>query len=68
MKSYDWIRNHFRELVDTYPGKYIAVVEEEVVAVKDKPKAAEDEALKHYPESIPSVFLVPKKEDLACLL
>lgn len=37
-----WIVEHFEELVDTYGGLYIAVVNTKVAAIGDDPKNVED--------------------------
>ena len=63
-----WIVDHFSELVAKYPGKYIAVVNESLVAAGDSPADVESEAQKRVSGKMPSVFHVPKEEDLACLL
>jgi len=43
-------------------------VGEKIVAVGDNPKDVESEALKHYPDKIPSVMKVPTEDDIVCLL
>jgi hypothetical protein len=63
-----WIVEHFSELVTKYAGKYIAVVNETLVAVGDSGKEVEDKARAMAPEKIPSVLRVPREEDMACLL
>jgi len=63
-----WIVEHFSDLVAKYPGKYIAVVNEALVAAGDSPAEVESEAKKVVSEKMPSVFHVPREEDLACLL
>jgi hypothetical protein len=63
-----WIVEHFSELVTKYSGKYVAVVNEELVAVGDTGKEVEDKALEIEPHKIPSVLLIPREEDMACLL
>jgi len=63
-----WITQHFEELVDKYGGKYVAVVSEQVVAVGDSPKEVDEKARQLYPDKLPSVLLVPKEEDLTCIL
>jgi hypothetical protein len=63
-----WIVDHFSELVNTYAGKYIAVVNETVVAVGHSGKEVEDKARAVAPEKMPSVLRVPREEDMACLL
>jgi len=61
-----WIVEHFSELVTKYPGKAIAVVNEQLVAIGST--EVESIAKKQYPDKIPSVLTVPREEDMACLL
>ncbi len=63
-----WIVEHFSELVTKYAGKYVAVVNETLVAVGDSGKEVEDKARAMTPEKIPSVLRVPREEEMACLL
>jgi hypothetical protein len=63
-----WIVEHFSELVTKHAGKYIAVVDEKLVAVGDSGKEVEDKARQFEPNKMPSVLRVPREEDLACLL
>ena len=63
-----WIVEHFSKLVDKYSGKYVAVVNEKLVAVGETGKEVEDRAREIEPHKIPSVLRVPREEDMACLL
>ena len=63
-----WIVEHFSELVTQHAGKYIAVVNESLVAVGSTGKEVEDTARAIAPDKIPSVLFVPREEDMACLL
>jgi hypothetical protein len=63
-----WIVEHFSELVDKYAGKYVAVVNEALVAVGDSGKEVEDKAREIEPRKIPSVLRIPREEEMACLL
>lgn len=67
-KSQGWITKNFESLVDKYPNKYIAVVNDKVVSSGMSAKDVEEKAKRRYPDKMPSVILIPKKEDLACLL
>ena len=67
-QSKRWIPEHFEELVDEYGGQYIAVVDDQVVAVGTDPKEVEDESLLKHPDVIPSILKVPKEEEIVCLL
>lgn len=64
----EWIRLHFKELVDEYAGKYVAVSSNGVISTGTSSKKVEKDAQKKYPKKKISVLLVPKKEDLNCLL
>ncbi len=63
-----WIVEHFSELVTKYAGKYVAVVNEQLVAVGDSRRDVETKARTVEPEKIPSVLRVPREEDMVCLL
>ena len=63
-----WIIEHFSDLVNKYAGKYIAVVNQELVAVGESGTEVESKARKIQPHKIPSVLRVPREEDMACLL
>ena len=63
-----WIVEHFSELVTEYPGKYIAVLNEAIVAVGESGTEVEAKARKISPSRVPSVLRVPREEDMACLL
>ncbi len=67
-KDQEWIVKHFEELVDKYGGKFIAVSNEEIVAVGDSSKAVDTEARQKCPDIIPSVIHVPREENLTCIL
>jgi len=67
-KDQQWIVKHFEELVEKYGGKYIAVVYEKIVAIGDSPAKVDDEARGQFPNVIPSVMHVPRKEALTCIL
>ncbi len=63
-----WIVEHFSELVTKYAGKYVAVVNETLVAVGESGTEVEAIARNIEPNKIPSVLRVPREEDMACLL
>jgi hypothetical protein len=56
------------ELVTKYAGKYVAVVNETLVAIGNSGKEVEDKAREIEPKKIPSVLFIPREEDMACLL
>jgi hypothetical protein len=63
-----WIVEHFSELVEKHAGKYVAVVNETLVAVGDSGKEVEQKAREFEPNKIPSVLRIPREEDMVCLL
>jgi Family of unknown function (DUF5678) len=63
-----WVVEHFSELVTKYAGKYVAVVNETLVAVGDSRRDVETKAREVEPKKIPSVLKVPREEDMVCLL
>jgi len=67
-KMDNWYSEHFEELVDKYPGKTIAVVNEKIVAVEETEKMAYQCAQEAYPDSTPLVVYIPINEELECLL
>ena len=66
--AHEWIQRHFKELVDNYAGNYVAVVGNKVISVGRSSKDVEAEARKKSPGKKLSIILVPKREDLHCLL
>jgi len=67
-KTQKWIVEHFEELVDRYGGKYIAVINEEIVAVGDSPVEVDRKSIEQFPGETPSIMHVPVKEALTCIL
>lgn len=63
-----WYTEHFDELVDKYPGKTIAVVNEKIVAIEETEKMAYQIAQQFHPDSTPLVVYIPINEELECLL
>jgi hypothetical protein len=63
-----WIVEHFSELVTKYAGKYVAVVNETLVAVGESGIEVEAKAREIEPHKLPSIIRVPREEDMACLL
>ena len=62
-----WIRRHFEELVDKYPGQYAVVAEGELFVGYDARQLFERARSKH-PNVIPTSFPVPRPEDFSCAL
>lgn len=68
-KSKEWITQNFETLVAKYGGKYIGVVDEEVVSVALTPREVLDKAKKMGKEEEEvSLLKVPTEEELICVL
>ena len=63
-----WIVEHFSDLVTKYAGRYVAVVNETLVAVGDSGKEVESKARAFEPNQMPSVLRVPREEEISCRL
>lgn len=60
-KSYEfYINNDLAE----YSGKWVAIIDEEVVANGDNAKIVLEKAVKKYPERMPLLAKIPKQEIL----
>ncbi len=58
-KSYEfYISNNLAE----YSGKWVAIVDEQVVASGDNAQTVLAEALKKYPDRMPALAKIPKEE------
>ena len=68
-KNQEWITENFESLVSQYGGKYIGVVNEEVIAADLTPKAVLEQAKrKGQNEEDVSLLKVPTEEELVCVL
>jgi hypothetical protein len=67
--SQEWITENFESLVSKYGGKYIGVVDEEVISVALTPKQVLERAKKlGKEEEEVSLLKVPTEEELICVL
>jgi len=68
-RTQEWIVKNFEALVSEYGGKYIGVVNEEVIAAALTPKAIMEEARrKGKSEEDVSLLKVHTEEELVCVL
>lgn len=68
-KNQEWITENFESLVSEYGGKYIGIVNEEVIAADLTPKAVLEQAKrKGQNEEDVSLLKVPTEEELVCVL
>jgi hypothetical protein len=68
-KSQEWIVDNFESLVSRYGGKYIGVVDEEVIAAALTPKEVLEQAkAMGKEEDVVSLLKVPTEDELTCVL
>jgi hypothetical protein len=68
-KNQEWITENFEALVSEYGRKYVALVNEQVIAAALTPKAVLEEArMKGQDEEDVSLLKVPTEEELVCVL
>ena len=66
--SKDFLVEHSQELSKKYPGKYIAVVDNKLVAVSESEVEAFNSAKEKYPDKLVSLSYIPRKDELVTLL
>jgi hypothetical protein len=66
-EEHEWLAEH-PEVLISYPGKWVAVVGREIVAVADSAKEVSALAAARVPERLPLVFQVPHEDEGPYLL
>lgn len=67
-KDWLWIVKNFENLVTKYGGRYIAVINEKVIAEGSSRKEVKEIAKKKELKKTPFIMLIPEEEGLRCLL
>ena len=68
MKPYQYLLKHSQELSGKYPGKYIAIVNDEVTSVSDSGIEAFNKAREKDPKKEIHISYIPTEEELVTLL
>jgi hypothetical protein len=68
MDAHEYLLKHSQELSEEYPGKYIAVVQNKVVAVSRSSMVVYNEANNKFPEEKIAIFYMPTDEETVTLL
>ncbi len=68
MEAYEFLLRHSQEWSKKYPGKYVALVKDKLVAVSDSGLEALKKARKKYPKQKKSIFYIPTKDETVPLL
>ncbi len=64
----DWLAEHLNELIDKYPGKIVAIMNDEVVGVGDTYQEVYQPFLESDLEWMPLVMRVPHPDDIQEML
>ena len=57
-----WTTDHIAELREKYKGKWIAVINKQVIAADSEAEKAYDAARKQYPSKVPVIYFVSRKD------
>ena len=68
MKAHDFLLKHSQKLSEKYPGKYLAIVDNEVVAVSNSGHEAFKKAKNKYPHRKVHITYMPTDEEMVTLL
>ena len=68
MEPHDYLLGHSQKLSEEYPGKYLAIVDEKVVAVSSSGHDAFEKAKKSYPGKEIYITYMPTDEETVTLL
>jgi hypothetical protein len=63
-KDFLWLNQHTPELQEKYAGKWVAVINQEIVGSGDSAAEAYDKSQKKYPNVRPLLDFVPTEECL----
>ncbi|MDI6839427.1 MAG: DUF5678 domain-containing protein [bacterium] len=68
MEAHEFLLKHSQELSEKYPGKYLALVNNEIAAMGDSELEVFKRAKEKYPEKEVSIAYLPTDEELVTLL
>jgi len=68
MDNGGYFLEHSEELSRKYPGKYVAIVNNKLVAVNQSEVEAFKKAKKKYPNKLVSLSYIPRRDELVTLL
>lgn len=68
MNSHQYLLEHSQELSEKHPGKYLALVDDEVVAIGTSSHTVYEKAKKRYPEKMIHITYMPTDEETVTLL
>ncbi|CAD6491280.1 MAG: hypothetical protein DIAAKJNI_00071 [Candidatus Argoarchaeum ethanivorans] len=68
MEAYKFLLRHSQELSEKYPGKYLAIVDKEVVGISSSSHEAYEKAKAKYPDKEVHISYMPTDEEMVTLL
>lgn len=68
MEPHEFLVKHSQELSEKYPGKYVAIVDEEVVGISSSSHEAFKKAKTKYPDKKVHISYMPTDEEMVTLL
>lgn len=68
MEAYEFLLRHSQELSEKYPGKYLAIVDTEVVGISSSGHEAFKKAKAMYPDKKVHISYMPTDEEMVTLL
>jgi len=68
MEAHEYLLKHSQELSEKYPGKYVAIVGDELVAIGDSELEVFRKAKERYPDKEVSIAYLPTEEEMVTLL
>lgn len=68
MDNGDYFLKHSEELSRKYPGKYVAIVGNKLIAIGGSNKEVFEKAKQRFPGRIISISYIPRKDELVTLL
>lgn len=68
MEAHEYLLKHSQKWSEKYPGKYIAVVGSELVAIGNSEIEVFKKAKEKYPDKEVSITYLPREEELMTLL
>lgn len=68
MESHEYLLKHSQELSEKYPGKYIAIVGDKLVAIGHTELEVFKKSKEKYPDKEVSIAYLPTDEEMVTLL
>jgi len=68
MEAHEFLLKHSQEWSERYPGKYVALVKDKLVAISDSGLEAFKKVKEKYPKEKKSIFYIPTKDETVPLL